>query len=214
MFSGDLPGAEDHHARGHAHDLRPAGQHLAGGRLQAAQPLEAIDPAFGLGGDGHVGVSRDCFHIASIPGVRSLKPSFLRRHRVRTLAAPAMAAHRPGRLDNRAFPAILRRREKTRTGSLFMTTRYAAFGAALLATTALTAGAVSAETLRWARAAEALTLDPHSQNEGPTTTLMHQIYEPLIIRNMEGQMEAGAGHVLGAVGGRSRTSGSSPCAKA
>jgi peptide/nickel transport system substrate-binding protein len=70
-----------------------------------------------------------------------------------------------------------------------MTIRFAAFGAALLATTALTAGAVSAETLRWARAAEALTLDPHSQNEGPTTTLMHQIYEPLIIRNMEGQME-------------------------
>jgi peptide/nickel transport system substrate-binding protein len=70
-----------------------------------------------------------------------------------------------------------------------MKTRYAAFGAALLATTALTASAVSAETLRWARAAEALTLDPHSQNEGPTTTLMHQIYEPLIIRNMEGEME-------------------------
>jgi peptide/nickel transport system substrate-binding protein len=81
-----------------------------------------------------------------------------------------------------------------------MTTRYAAFGAALLATTALTAGAVSAETLRWARAAEALTLDPHSQNEGPTTTLMHQIYEPLIIRNMEGADGTGAGHVLGAVG--------------
>jgi peptide/nickel transport system substrate-binding protein len=71
-----------------------------------------------------------------------------------------------------------------------MSKRYAAFGAALLATTALTAGAVSAETLRWARAAEALTLDPHSQNEGPTTTLMHQIYEPLILRNMEGAMEA------------------------
>jgi peptide/nickel transport system substrate-binding protein len=70
-----------------------------------------------------------------------------------------------------------------------MTTRFAAFGAALLATTALTASAVSAETLRWARAAEALTLDPHAQNEGPTTTLMHQIYEPLIIRNMAGEME-------------------------
>ncbi len=68
-------------------------------------------------------------------------------------------------------------------------TRFATFGAALLATTALTLGAASAETLRWARAAEALTLDPHSQNEGPTTTLMHQIYEPLIIRNMEGAME-------------------------
>ena len=46
-----------------------------------------------------------------------------------------------------------------------------------------------AETLRWARAAEALTLDPHSQNEGPTTTMMHQVYEPLIVRNMVGEME-------------------------
>jgi len=70
-----------------------------------------------------------------------------------------------------------------------MSMRFAAFGAALLATTALSAAAVFAETIRWARAAEALTLDPHSQNEGPTTTLMHQIYEPLIIRNMEGAME-------------------------
>jgi peptide/nickel transport system substrate-binding protein len=70
-----------------------------------------------------------------------------------------------------------------------MTMRKAALAAALMASTALTAGAVSAETLRWARAAEALTLDPHSQNEGPTTTLMHQVYEPLIVRNMEGEME-------------------------
>jgi peptide/nickel transport system substrate-binding protein len=70
-----------------------------------------------------------------------------------------------------------------------MTKRFAAFGAALLATTALTAAAASAETLRWARASEALTLDPHSQNEGPTTTLMHQIYEPLIVRNHRGEME-------------------------
>jgi peptide/nickel transport system substrate-binding protein len=67
--------------------------------------------------------------------------------------------------------------------------RYAAFGAALLATTALTAAAASAETIRWARASEALTLDPHSQNEGPTTTLLHQIYEPLIVRNHDGEME-------------------------
>ncbi|MHA7886298.1 ABC transporter substrate-binding protein [Roseicyclus sp.] len=70
-----------------------------------------------------------------------------------------------------------------------MSTRIAAFGAALLATTALSATALSAETLRWARASEALTLDPHSQNEGPTTTLMHQIYEPLIVRNHRGEME-------------------------
>lgn len=71
-----------------------------------------------------------------------------------------------------------------------MTLRITTFGAALLATTSLTLGAASADTLRWAKASEALTLDPHSQNEGPTTTLMHQIYEPLILRNHAGEMEA------------------------
>ncbi len=45
---------------------------------------------------------------------------------------------------------------------------------------------VSAETLRWARAGDALTLDPHAQNEGPTNALNHQIMEPLIIRDMTG----------------------------
>lgn len=59
--------------------------------------------------------------------------------------------------------------------------------AALLATTAIGA---SAETLRWARAGDSLTLDPHAQNEGPTHTLSHQIYEPLIIRDMTGEFQA------------------------
>ncbi len=45
-----------------------------------------------------------------------------------------------------------------------------------------------AQTLNWARAGDALTLDPHAQNEGPTTTLIHQIMEPLIIRDMTGAM--------------------------
>jgi peptide/nickel transport system substrate-binding protein len=48
----------------------------------------------------------------------------------------------------------------------------------------------SAETLRWARAGDSLTLDPHAQNEGPTHTLAHQIYEPLIIRDMTGAFQA------------------------
>lgn len=56
--------------------------------------------------------------------------------------------------------------------------------AALLASTAL----ASAETLRWARAGDALTLDPHAQNEGPTSTLAHQIMEPLVIRDMTGAL--------------------------
>ncbi|MCR9109698.1 ABC transporter substrate-binding protein [Marivita sp. XM-24bin2] len=57
--------------------------------------------------------------------------------------------------------------------------------AALLATTA----SVSAETLRWARSGDALTLDPHAQNEGPTHTIRHQMYEPLIIRDVTGAFE-------------------------
>eukprot|EP00581_Thalassiosira_minuscula_P020556 CAMPEP_0184439318 /NCGR_PEP_ID=MMETSP0738-20130409/703791_1 /TAXON_ID=385413 /ORGANISM="Thalassiosira miniscula, Strain CCMP1093" /LENGTH=62 /DNA_ID=CAMNT_0026806907 /DNA_START=43 /DNA_END=228 /DNA_ORIENTATION=+ len=57
----------------------------------------------------------------------------------------------------------------------------AILAAALLASTSIGA---SAETLRWARAGDSLTLDPHAQNEGPTHTLAHQIYEPLIIRDM------------------------------
>ncbi|MEO0655555.1 MAG: ABC transporter substrate-binding protein, partial [Pseudomonadota bacterium] len=51
---------------------------------------------------------------------------------------------------------------------------------------ALTAGAASSETLRWARAGDSLTLDPHAQNEGPTSALAHQIMEPLVMRDMTG----------------------------
>ena len=57
--------------------------------------------------------------------------------------------------------------------------------ALLLASTVMSA---SAETLRWARAGDALTLDPHAQNEGPTHTLNHQIYEPLVLRDTEGEL--------------------------
>ncbi|MCK0168289.1 ABC transporter substrate-binding protein [Jannaschia sp. S6380] len=60
---------------------------------------------------------------------------------------------------------------------------------AILTTLALTAGMANAETLRWARAGDSLTLDPHAQNEGPTHTLAHQIYEPLIIRDQTGAFE-------------------------
>jgi peptide/nickel transport system substrate-binding protein len=48
------------------------------------------------------------------------------------------------------------------------------------------AGAANAETLRWARVGDSLTLDPHAQNEGPTHTLAHQVYEPLLQRDMAG----------------------------
>ncbi len=56
---------------------------------------------------------------------------------------------------------------------------------ALMSSTAL----VNAETLRWARAGDALTLDPHAQNEGPTHTVRHQMYEPLLVRDVTGAFE-------------------------
>ncbi|MBO6727084.1 MAG: ABC transporter substrate-binding protein [Rhizobiaceae bacterium] len=61
------------------------------------------------------------------------------------------------------------------------------FLASLLTAVAMPA---SAETLKWARAGDALTLDPHSQNEGPSHTIRHQMYEPLIIRDTTGAFEA------------------------
>ena len=48
--------------------------------------------------------------------------------------------------------------------------------------------AASAETIRWARVGDALTLDPHSQNEGPTHTLAHHIYETLVGRATDGSL--------------------------
>lgn len=58
--------------------------------------------------------------------------------------------------------------------------------ALLLSSTAL----ASAETLRWARAGDSLTLDPHAQNEGPTSALAHQIMEPLVHRDHDGAIVA------------------------
>ncbi|WP_112320653.1 ABC transporter substrate-binding protein [Oceanibium sediminis] len=60
----------------------------------------------------------------------------------------------------------------------------------LAATSALAmiGASASAETLRWARAGDSLTLDPHAQNEGPTHALAHQIMEPLVIRDMTGKI--------------------------
>ena len=50
------------------------------------------------------------------------------------------------------------------------------------------ATAAPAETLRWARAGDALTLDPHAQNEGVTIAVMHQMMEPLILRDATGAL--------------------------
>ena len=59
---------------------------------------------------------------------------------------------------------------------------------ALSVALATLSGAASAETLRWARAGDSLTLDPHAQNEGPTHTLSHQMYEGLLQRDMAGEI--------------------------
>lgn len=53
----------------------------------------------------------------------------------------------------------------------------------------LSMATANAETLRWARVGDALTLDPHSANEGPTSTLLHHIYETLVGRATDGSLE-------------------------
>jgi peptide/nickel transport system substrate-binding protein len=59
--------------------------------------------------------------------------------------------------------------------------------AALLATSVLVSAA-SAETIRWARASDALTLDPHAQNQGVTHNFNHHIYETLMDRDVDGNL--------------------------
>ncbi len=44
------------------------------------------------------------------------------------------------------------------------------------------------ETIRWARAGDSITLDPHAQNEGPTHALAHQMYDSLLQRDMAGSI--------------------------
>jgi peptide/nickel transport system substrate-binding protein len=68
-----------------------------------------------------------------------------------------------------------------------MTSKVTRLAAVLLATT-MFAGAANAETIRWARASDALTLDPHSQNQGVTHNFSHHIYETLVDRDVEGNL--------------------------
>ncbi|MDR5652531.1 ABC transporter substrate-binding protein [Ruixingdingia sedimenti] len=60
-------------------------------------------------------------------------------------------------------------------------------GVALMSTTMMVSAA-SAETIRWARASDAMTLDPHSQNQGVTHTFAHHIYETLLDRDVQGTL--------------------------
>jgi peptide/nickel transport system substrate-binding protein len=72
-----------------------------------------------------------------------------------------------------------------------MSKRLFAFAAALVATTAMTFATVEARPLKWARSGDALTLDPHGQNEGPTTSLGQHLYEALTERDHTGKLGAG-----------------------
>jgi peptide/nickel transport system substrate-binding protein len=60
-----------------------------------------------------------------------------------------------------------------------------------VAALSLSMGAASAQSIKWARSGDALTLDPHSQNEGPTANLSHQIYEVLVHRPKESKLIPG-----------------------
>jgi peptide/nickel transport system substrate-binding protein len=60
--------------------------------------------------------------------------------------------------------------------------------AAALVALSLAVAAADARALTWARTGDALTLDPHAQNEGPTHNLLHQMYEPLLIRDHAGRI--------------------------
>ena len=55
--------------------------------------------------------------------------------------------------------------------------------ATLAAAVLCVAFTADAKTLRWASQGDALTLDPHSQNEGPTTAMNSHVYEGLISRD-------------------------------
>ena len=62
--------------------------------------------------------------------------------------------------------------------------------AATASAIAAVAAPVQAEkVLRWTSQGDALTLDPMGQNEGPTTTMARQIYNPLVERDAEMKLE-------------------------
>ena len=42
-----------------------------------------------------------------------------------------------------------------------------------------------AKTIKWSMQGDSLTLDPHAQNEGPTTQVSRQIYEALVQRGLD-----------------------------
>jgi peptide/nickel transport system substrate-binding protein len=69
-----------------------------------------------------------------------------------------------------------------------MSSRLKRFAVGMLAATALSITAADARSIKWARSGDALTLDPHAQNEGPTANVNRQIYEPLVERDRTGKL--------------------------
>lgn len=69
-----------------------------------------------------------------------------------------------------------------------MSARARVFVIVLLASTAIGVAIGDARPIKWARSGDALTLDPHAQNEAPTINLARQIYEPLVERDRSGKL--------------------------
>ncbi|MFP3943209.1 MAG: ABC transporter substrate-binding protein [Alphaproteobacteria bacterium] len=65
---------------------------------------------------------------------------------------------------------------------MFLRTRMALIAGLLAALPFLAAPAHAENVLRWASQGDALTFDPHAQNETPTTAANLQVYEPLVMR--------------------------------
>ncbi|XAH23803.1 ABC transporter substrate-binding protein [Xylophilus sp. GW821-FHT01B05] len=61
--------------------------------------------------------------------------------------------------------------------------------AGLLASALLPLSALQAETVRWARSSDPATLDPHAVNLNTNVTLLHQVYEPLVLRGADGKLQ-------------------------
>ncbi len=68
-----------------------------------------------------------------------------------------------------------------------MRTRARLVAASLLAAITILADVATARTLTWARAEDALTLDPHALNDNTTLMLSQQMYEPLLQRDSHGK---------------------------
>ncbi len=61
----------------------------------------------------------------------------------------------------------------------------------IAATLVLSAQSLAGQSLRWSSAGDALTMDPHAQNETPTINMSRQIYDSLLQRGVDLEIEPG-----------------------